>query len=189
MSPVLWQSLGERAPVWPGNYFPLGATWSPESTNFAVHAPNATEVWLCTFDDEGGEQRHQLTEQTLGIWHGAIPDIAPGTLYGFRADGPWDPEQGLRFNPRKLLLDPYGLAVSGSIAPGEDLLGYRVDDPDQPSTSDSAASTARSVVVAPLFDWEGDTPMRRRWRDTVVYELHVKGFTQVNERIPEELRG
>jgi len=189
MSPVLWQSLGERAPVWPGNYFPLGATWSPESTNFAVHAPNATQVWLCTFDDEGGEQRHQLTEQTLGIWHGAIPDIAPGTLYGFRADGPWEPEQGLRFNPQKLLLDPYGLAVSGTITPGEELLGYQADDPDQPSPIDSARATARSVVVAPLFDWQGDTPIRRRWRDTVVYELHVKGFTKLNAGVPEELRG
>jgi glycogen operon protein len=189
MSPVLWKSLGEKTPVWPGHTWPLGATWSPESTNFAVHAPNATQVWLCTFDDEGAETRHQLTERSLGIWHGALPDIAPGTLYGYRADGPWDPEQGLRFNPHKLLLDPYGLAVSGTIDPGEDLLAYRVDDPSQPSELDSAPSTARSVVVAPLFDWQGDTPIRRRWRDTVIYELHVKGFTQLNKQIPEELRG
>lgn len=189
MSPVLWRSLGDRAPVWPGRNWPLGATWSPESTNFAVHAPHAEAVWLCTFDDEGGEHRHQLTEQSLGIWHGALPDIAPGTRYGYRVDGPWDLEQGLRFNPQKLLLDPYGRAVSGSITPGEDLLGYQVDDPTAPSSTDSAPVTARSVVVAPVFDWGGDTPIRRRWRDTVIYELHVKGFTQRNEHVPEELRG
>ncbi|MFC5730697.1 MULTISPECIES: glycogen debranching protein GlgX [Nocardioides] len=189
MTPVLWRSFGDRAPVWPGRNWPLGATWTPESTNFAVHAPNATAVWLCIFDDEGGEKRHQFTEQSLGIWHGALPGIAPGTAYGYRVDGPWDPEQGLRFNPNKLLLDPYGLAVSGTITPGIDLLGYDPDDPEQPSDIDSAHATARSVVVAPLFDWEGDTPMRRRWRDTVVYELHVKGFTARNEQIPEDLRG
>ncbi len=186
---MLWRSLGDRAPVWPGRNWPLGATWTPESTNFAVHAPNATAVWLCIFDEEGGEKRHQFTEQSLGIWHGALPGIAPGTRYGYRVDGPWDPEHGMRFNPKKLLLDPYALAVSGTTTPGGDLLGYRVDDPTKPSDRDSADATARSVVVAPLFDWEGDTPMRRRWRDTVIYELHVKGFTQLNERIPEDLRG
>ncbi|WP_377322004.1 glycogen debranching protein GlgX [Pimelobacter simplex] len=167
MSPVLWRSLGERAPVWPGRNWPLGATWSPESTNFAVHSPRATAVWLCLLDDEpgGAERRLPLTEQSLGIWHGAVPDIAPGTRYGFRVDGPDEPDEGLRFDAETLLLDPYGRAVAGT------------------------AGAAYSVVVDPSFDWGDDSPMRRRWRDSVIYELHVKGFTKLHDRIPEELRG
>lgn len=189
MTPSLWRSLGEQSPVWPGRNWPLGAEWSAESTNFAVWAPHATEVWLCLFDDEGGEQRHQLTEFSLGIWHGALPGIEPGTRYGYRVDGPWDPEQGMRFNPAKVLLDPYGLATSGTITNGVELLGYDVDDPTRRSEVDSAAHTARSVVVDTSFDWEGDRPMKRRWRDSAIYELHVKGFTQLHDRVPEELRG
>nr|WP_246304196.1 glycogen debranching protein GlgX [Nocardioides thalensis] len=185
----MWRSLGERSPVWPGRNWPLGAEWSAESTNFAVWAPHAEEVWLCIFDDEGGEQRHQLTEFSLGIWHGALPGIEPGTRYGYRVDGPWDPDQGMRFNPHKVLLDPYGLATSGTITNGIELLGYDVDDPTRRSELDSAGHTARSVVVDTSFDWEDDRPMKRRWRDSAIYELHVKGFTQLHDRIPEQLRG
>ncbi len=167
MTPGLWRSLGDRAPVWPGRNWPLGATWSPESTNFAVHAPHASGVWLCLLDDQpgDGERRLPLTEQSLGIWHGALPDVAPGTRYGFRVDGPSDPDEGFRFDPDVLLLDPYGRAVTGT------------------------AGAAQSVVVDPAFDWGEETPMRRRWRDTVIYELHVKGFTRLHDRIPGELRG
>ena len=191
----MWRQLGQRTKVWPGRNWPLGATWTPESTNFAVYAPNATEMWLCVFDDPevpGGadvETRYQLTEQSLGIWHGALPGINPGTRYGYRAEGPWDPAEGLRFNVNKLLLDPYALATSGTIRNDPALYGYRWGSPEEMDTSDSAPVTARSVVVDPSFDWEGDTPMRRRWRDTVIYELHVKGFTQLHDRVPEELRG
>ena len=98
VTPSLWRNLGDRAPVWPGRNWPLGATWSPSSTNFAVHAPNATAVWLCLLDDGPGEgeRRFPLTEQSLGIWHGALPDVAPGTRYGFRVDGPFDPAAGQR---------------------------------------------------------------------------------------------
>jgi len=167
----------------------LGATWTPASTNFAVYAPNATAMWLCLFDDEGAETRHELTEQSLGIWHGALPDVAPGTRYGYRADGRWDPAGGHRFNIEKLLLDPYGLATSGTIRNDPALFGYRWDAPDEPDTQDSAPVTARSVVVDPSFDWEGDAPMKTRWRDTVLYELHVKGFTRLHDRVPEHLRG
>ncbi|PWN01720.1 glycogen debranching enzyme GlgX [Nocardioides silvaticus] len=173
MTPGLWRNLGDTAPVWPGRNWPLGATWSPESTNFAVYSPDAEEVWLCVFDDEdesGGERRYPLTEHSLGIWHGALPGIAPGTRYGFRADGPHDPAHGFRFDADKLLLDPYGLAVStGPVGATE--------------------TTPTSVVVDPSFDWEGDIRIGRRWRDTVIYELHVKGFTQLHDRVPEELRG
>jgi glycogen debranching enzyme GlgX len=186
---VRWSRLGETASVWPGRNWPLGATWTPASTNFAVYAPNATGMWLCVFDDDGAESRHELTEQSLGIWHGALPDVAPGTRYGYRADGPWDPASGHRFNPHKLLLDPYGLATAGTIVNGPALFGYRWDAPDEMDTTDSAPVTARSVVVDPSFDWEGDAPMKTRWRDTVLYELHVKGFTQLHDRVPEPLRG
>ncbi len=153
--------------MWPGRNWPLGATWSPESTNFAVYSPNATGMWLCLLDDApgDGEQRFALTEQSLGIWHGALPGIAPGTRYGYRAEGPSDETEGMRFAPDTLLLDPYGLAVSGS------------------------AENASSVVVDPSFDWSDDSPIRRRWLDSVIYELHVKGFTKLHDRIPEELRG
>ncbi|GAA1968081.1 glycogen debranching protein GlgX [Nocardioides panacihumi] len=175
--------------MWPGRNWPLGATWTPASTNFAVYAPNATAMWLCLFDDEGTETRHELTEQSLGIWHGALPDIAPGTCYGYRADGRWDPAGGHRFNIEKLLLDPYGLATSGTIRNDPALFGYRWDAPEEPDTQDSAPVTARSVVVDPSFDWEGDAPMKTRWRDTVLYELHVKGFTRLHDRVPEPLRG
>ncbi|WP_425325965.1 glycogen debranching protein GlgX [Nocardioides dongkuii] len=189
VSPGIWTHLGQRALVWPGKNWPLGATWSPQSTNFAVHAPNATACWLCVFDDDGAETRHQLTERSLGIWHGALPDIAPGTRYGYRVDGPWDPAQGFRFNPHKLLLDPYALATSGTIDPAPALFGYDQDDPTLRDEQDSAPHTGRSVVVDPSFDWEGDAPMRRRWRDTVIYEAHVKGMTKLHDRVPEELRG
>ena len=115
VTPGIWQHEGETAEVWPGRNHPLGATWSEESTNFAVHAPRASAVWVCLFDDDGNETAHPLTEQSLGIWHGALPDVSPGTRYGFRADGPWEPSRGLRFNPAKLLLDPYSRAVSGGL--------------------------------------------------------------------------
>ena len=196
MAPETWTHLGQTARVWPGRNWPLGATWTPESTNFAVYAPAATSVALCVFEDapDGGEEEHLylLTEQSLGIWHGALPALAPGTRYGYRVDGPWDPAAGHRFNPHKLLLDPYALAVSGDYVPDPATFGYRFEDPEELSTEDSAPFVPRSVVVDPAsggFDWEGDVPMRRRWRDTVLYECHVKGMTQLHDRVPEEIRG
>ncbi|MCM0621900.1 glycogen debranching protein GlgX [Nocardioides bruguierae] len=191
--PVTWKHLGQTAKVWPGRNWPLGATWSPESTNFAVSAPAATTVWVCLFapDGVGGEveTRHELTEQSLGIWHGALPDVAPGTRYGFRADGPWDPERGLRFNVNKLLVDPYAKAVSGTVDPTEAAFGYVFGEPERRSELDSAPVVPRSVVVDTSFDWEGDSPAHYRWRDTVIYECHVKGMTALHDRVPEHLRG
>ena len=196
MVPVAWTHLGQTSRVWPGRNWPLGATWTPERTNFAVYAPEASEVTLCLFTDapDGGEEEHRyvLTEQSLGIWHGALPDVRPGTRYGYRVDGPWDPAAGHRFNPHKLLLDPYAMAVSGDYTPDPATFGYVFDRPEEQSTADSAPFVPRSVVVDPGsggFDWEGDQPMRRRWRDTVVYECHVKGMTQLHDRVPEHLRG
>jgi len=186
-----WHSRDEHAPVWPGQSWPLGASWSEEATNFAVYAPEATAMWICVFDDDDRETTYQLTEHTLGTWHGAVPGLPVGTRYGLRAFGPWQPSQGLRFNPHKLLLDPYARAVCGTLEPGPRIYGYELDDPERQSTSDSAPSMPRSVVVHDAFDWGpgGDPPMRRRWRDTVIYELHVKGYTQLHQEIPEELRG
>src|SRR3954452_8328001 len=202
------------APVWPGSHQPLGATWSDASTNFAVFAPGATSVQLCLFDDpddpdDSGaadgrlvERRLDLTEHTLGIWHGAVPAIPRGQRYGFRADGPWDPARGLVFNPAKLLLDPYARAVSGSLDPGGPIYGYQRApraDPEQlrvaqlgpPCTADSAPYVPKSVVVHDDFDWEDDDLVRprTRWTDTVIYELHVKGFTKLHAEVPEAIRG
>lgn len=184
-----WSSLGETAPVWPGYHQSLGATWRPEATNFAVFAPEATSLWVCLFDDEDREVRHQLTEHTLGVWHGAIPGVPVGQRYGFRAEGPWLPESGRRFNPRKLLIDPYARAVSGAVSGHDELLPYDVAEPAMPSEIDSAPHMPKCVVVHDEFDWGDDRPLRTRWRDTVVYELHVKGFTQLHNEVPEHLRG
>ena len=191
VTPGVWRNLGDRAAVWPGRDWPLGATWSAEATNFAVHAPQATAVWACLVDDEGGEVRHPLTEQTLGVWHGAVPGVAPGTRYGYRAEGPWEPAQGRRFNPQKLLLDPYARAVSGELRPGPEVYAHEPGRrTPRPSRRDSLGHVPLGVVVADDdFDWGEDRPLRHRWRDTVVYEMHVKGMTALHDRVPEHLRG
>ena len=186
---TVWNHDGETREVWPGRNYPLGATWSHEATNFAVYAPSAERVWVCLFDDDGDEARHQLTEHSLGVWHGAVPGVAPGTLYGYRADGPWDPEAGLRFNAAKLLLDPYGKAVSGDLVVDDAIFGYTIGDPATISDLDSGPYVPRSVVVYDDFQWGADTSPHRRWRDTVIYEMHVKGMTKLHDRVPEELRG
>ena len=184
-----WQTPDEVAPVWPGWHRQLGATWSPEGTNFAVRSQEATSMWVCLFDEDGTETRHQLTQHTLGVWHGLVPGVPVGQRYGFRADGPWSPETGRRFNPAKLLLDPYARAITGRAVPGPEVLAHAEDDPELRSDLDSAAFVPRSVVVHDEFDWEGDGRLRTRWRDTVIYELHVKGFTALHNEVPEHLRG
>ncbi|MBZ5735906.1 glycogen debranching protein GlgX [Nocardioides sp. TRM66260-LWL] len=196
MSATTWTHLGQTARVWPGRNFPLGATWSPESTNFAVYAPAATAAWVCLFREVDGreeEERLALTERSQGIFHGAVPGVAPGTRYGYRVEGPWDPERGWRFNVDKLLLDPYAHAIAGGLDPQQPAFGYVFGRPDVRETTDSAPYVPRSVVVDPTFgggfDWEGDAPMHRRWRDTVIYEMHVKGMTALHDRVPDELRG
>jgi glycogen debranching enzyme GlgX len=185
----MWSKPGEVASVWPGRNYPLGSTWTAESTNFAVYAPSATAMSVCLFDEAGTETPHVLTEQTLGIWHGALPDVPVGTTYGYRVDGPWDPAQGLRFNRHKLLLDPYGLAVSGRVTDDPAIFGYVLGSPELMSEVDSAPYVPRSVVVDPAFDWGDERPMFKRWRDSVIYEVHVKGMTELHDRVPEELRG
>jgi glycogen operon protein len=144
---------------------------------------------VCLFGEDGTETRNRLTEHTLGVWHGAVPDVRVGTRYGYRADGPWEPTQGRRFNPAKLLLDPYARAVSGAVVPGPAVFGYDDTEPDRPSALDSAGAMAKGVVVHDDFDWGDDRPPGRAWLDTVIYELHVKGFTTCHDRVPEHLRG
>ena len=190
VTPGTWSRPGESAPVWPGRTWPLGVDWGDEATNVAIHAPEATRMWFCLFDDADVETRHDLTEVSLGIWHGAVPGVAPGSRYGFRADGPWEPELGLRFNPEKLLLDPYARAISGRLADDPAIFGFHVGAPDTRDRRDSAPYVPKSVVVHdPDFDWGGDRRPYIRWRDTVIYELHVKGMTALHDRVPEHLRG
>ncbi len=189
-------------PAWPGSHQPLGSTWSAASTNFAVFAPEATAVTLCLYDGDV-ERCFTLTEKTLGTWHGALPGIEPGQRYGFRAEGPWEPARGRLFNPAKLVLDPYARAVSGSLDPEGPVYGYVRPGSRDPQTAreaqrgprcelDSAPYVPKSVVVGgDEFDWGDDDLVRprHRWTDTVVYELHVKGFTQLHGEVPEHLRG
>ncbi|MBO0847578.1 MAG: glycogen debranching protein GlgX, partial [Nocardioides sp.] len=192
MTPRMWSHPGETAPVWPGRTWPLGADWGVEATNFAVRAPEATQVWVCVFDDDGQETRHELTEVSLGIWHGKVPGVASGTRYGFRAEGPWMPELGLRFNPAKLLIDPYARAVSGDLIDDPAIFGFDRAAPDRRSRLDSAAYVPKGVVLGDTdlaFDWGDDQRPYTRWRDTVIYELHVKGMTVLHDRVPEHLRG
>jgi glycogen debranching enzyme GlgX len=190
VTPRLWSRPGESDPVWPGRTWPLGVSWAEDATNVAVHAPQATQVWFCVFDDADAETRYELTEVSLGIWHGGIPGVRPGDRYGFRADGPWQPHLGLRFNAQKLLLDPYARAVSGGLQNDPAIFGFAAASPDQPDAADSAAYVPKSVVVHdPDFDWGNDSRPYTRWRDTVIYELHVKGMTALHDRVPEHLRG
>jgi glycogen operon protein len=182
-------STAAPAETRPGDALPLGAHWDGNGTNFSVFSEVATSVDLCLFDADGGERRVPLPEVTAFCWHGYLPGVGPGQRYGFRVDGPWAPDQGHRCNPHKLLLDPYARAVSGDVVWGPAVLPYRPDSPDEPGEEDSAASVPRSVVVDPSFDWAGDRLPRRPLHETVIYEVHVKGFTKRMPGVPEELRG
>jgi glycogen operon protein len=176
--------------IWPGTPYPLGATYDGGGTNFALFSEVADRVELCLFDEDGGETRYDLPEVTAFVWHGYLPNVADGTLYGFRVHGPNDPGTGQRCNPAKLLLDPYSKAVEGDIDWDEAMFGYRFGDPDgPPNDDDSAPHAQRSVVISPFFDWANDRPPRTPWHETVVYEVHVKGFTATHPSVPEELRG
>ena len=183
-------AAGERLTALPGSQFPLGATPGEGGTNFAVASGVADGMLLCLFDEGGAETQIPLRDYDAGVWHGFVPGIGAGQAYGYRATGPYDPARGVRCNPAKLLLDPYAHAFSGSVTFGPEVLGYAEGDPDAPSAADSAASMPRSLVVAdnPLRWREGARP-RHRFSDTIIYELHVKGFTMRHPGIPPELRG
>ncbi len=181
--------------VLPGRRSPLGATWDGEGVNFALFSENATGVELCLFDEKDPARetaRVRLREVTAHVWHGYVPGLKPGQLYGFRVDGPYEPQKGMRFNAMKLLLDPYAHAVAGKTGWTPEIFGYALGAPEEDlgrDERDSAAAIPKGVVVDPAFDWEDDRPLRTPWRRTVIYEAHVRGLTARHPEVPEELRG
>ncbi|MGB0189991.1 MAG: glycogen debranching protein GlgX [Nocardioides sp.] len=182
--------------VWPGNAYPLGATYDGGGTNFALFSEVAERVELCLFDDdpdgEDGaltETRVELTEVDAHVWHCYLPSAQPGQRYGYRVHGPWAPEHGQRCNPSKLLLDPYAKATWREIDWDPSLFAYTFGDEESRNDDDSAAHMTLGVVVNPFYDWEGDRAPRTPYTDTVVYEAHVKGLTMLHPDVPEELRG
>jgi len=176
--------------IWPGEPFPLGATWDGNGTNFSVFSEVASRVELCLFDDSGQQEIVRLPEVTAFCWHGYVPGVGPGQRYGFRVDGPWAPADGHRCNAAKLLLDPYARAVCGAIHWGPAVLPYTMgSDGNDKSDEDSAPFVPRSIVVDPNFDWGADRLLRRPLHETVIYEVHVKGFTRRLTEVPEAIRG
>ncbi|MFJ4044261.1 glycogen debranching protein GlgX [Microbacterium sp. NPDC089987] len=175
--------------VWPGSAHPLGATFDGQGTNFALFSEHAERVELCLFDDHGEETRVDLVEVDAYVWHGYLPSVQPGQLYGYRVHGPYDPPNGKRFNPSKLLLDPYAKAVAGQVDWGQAPFSYDFGDPDSHNEDDSAASTPKSVVINPFFEWGGDRLPKTPYAQTVIYESHVKGLSIRHPDVPEELRG
>jgi isoamylase len=176
-----------------GSPRPLGATFVGYGVNFAVFASEAEHIELCLFDETGAEEveRLRLPGRTGDVWHGFLPQAGPGLVYGYRAYGPWDPAAGLLYNPRKLLLDPYARWLAGPLRWDDSVYGYDTGQPDAagPDDADSAPAMPRAVVSDATFDWGGDTPPRTPWEDTVIYELHVKGYTRRHPDVPEALRG
>ncbi|WP_040398380.1 glycogen debranching protein GlgX [Cesiribacter andamanensis] len=181
--------------LYPGNPYPLGATWDGRGVNFALHAENATGVELCLFDaaDPANElHRIKITERTHQVWHVYLPEARPGLLYGYRVHGPYEPHNGHRFNPNKLLIDPYAKAIAGTIDWHDSLFGYELGHKKGDlsfSKTDSAPFVPKCVVVDASFDWEGVHPPRIPYHKTIIYETHVKGFTKLHPDIPEEIRG
>jgi isoamylase len=182
--------LGRRMKIWPGEPFPLGATYDGTGTNFSVFSESATRVELCLFDAGGKEARVRLPEVTALCWHGYFPDVRPGQRYGFRVHGPWAPDDGHWCNPNKVLIDPYAKALSGKWNWNEALFPYHFADPEGSKNDlDSAAYVPKSIVVDDTFDWQDDAPPRTPWHKTIVYETHVKGFTRRHPALPERIRG
>jgi isoamylase len=175
--------------IWPGAAYPLGATWDGSGTNFALFSEVADRVQLCLFDGAGAETRLDLTEVDGFVWHGYLPAVGPGQRYGYRVFGPYDPKQGHRCNPAKLLLDPYGKAVDGTLRWDQAVFDYQLGDPAVASDTDSAPFMPRSVVVNPYFDWTGDRQPRTPYHQTVIYEAHVRGLTMRHPGVPADQRG
>jgi isoamylase len=180
--------------AWPGRPYPLGATWDGQGTNFSLFSEHATAVELCLFGEDGAEERLPVEQVTAYVWHVYLPEVGPGTRYGYRVHGPYLPEEGHRFNAHKLLIDPYAKAIDGGvrwdaantlpyIPDGTDTADLELDD------EDDADAIPRSIVVDERFDWEDDVAPRTPWRDTVIYEAHVRGFTKRHPEVREDLRG
>jgi isoamylase len=179
----------QRPEVWPGRPFPLGASWDGEGTNFSLFSEAAEKVELCLFDEDGEETRVPLEEVDAYCWHAYLPGIRSGQRYGYRVHGPWNPAEGNRCNPAKLLIDPYAKAIDGNIDWDRSCFPYAEDDPDAADDSDSGPHLPKSVVVNPYFDWNGDRPPDTSMDDTVIYEVHVKGFTARHPDVPEAQQG
>jgi isoamylase len=181
--------------VWPGRSYPLGATWDGEGVNFALFSENATGVELSLFEhpDQAQEShRIPLMERTNQVWHAYLPEVRPGQLYGYRVDGPYEPQAGHRFNAAKLLIDPYAKALSGTVKWSEAMFGYPLRNPDGDlvrDERDNAADIPKSVVIEQSFSWGEDRLLKTPWEKTIIYEVHVKGFTMRHPDVPEALRG
>ncbi len=184
--------MNDPIQTWPGKPYPLGATYNGRGVNFSLFSENATGVELCLFDPDGNETRVKVNECTHNSWHIYLPGIKPGQLYGYRVYGPFDPENGHRFNPNKLLIDPYARAIDGIIKWNDALYSYNLNSEEKDlsfNETDSAPFIPKSVVIDQTFDWGNDSLLNIPLEKTVIYELHVKGFTQLATDIPEELRG
>jgi glycogen operon protein len=178
-----------------GYPYPLGATWMGNGVNFAIFSEHATGVELCLFDnikDAKEYIRIPLKERTDHVWHVFLPDARPGQVYGFRVSGPYDPERGLRFNSSKLLLDPYAKAIAGEVSWADEMFGYVVGGADDDLTQDfrdDAWGVPKSIVIDPAFDWQRDKSPATPLHESVIYEVHVKGFSKLWQAVPEDFRG
>jgi isoamylase len=179
--------------VWPGTPYPLGATWDGVGVNFAIFSEHATRVELCLFDSPDAEVETvtiPLAEHTDMVWHGYLPDVRPGQLYGYRVHGPFVPVSGQRFNPHKLVMDPYAKVIGRRVRWDESLFGFKFGQEDTTfDERDSAPFAPLAAVIDSSFTWGNDRPLRTPWHETLIYELHVKGFTKLNPKVPEPLRG
>ena len=183
-----------RSRIWPGEPYPLGANWDGRGVNFALFSENAERVDLCLFDESGEKEveRIPLMEYTNEVWHGYLPDARPGQIYGYRVYGPYDPARGHRFNHHKLLLDPYARRLAGTLRWTDAHYGYRVGDPKGDlsyDTRDNAADMLKCVVVEPAFTWGNDRPPATSWHESIIYEMHVRGFTQKHPDVEPGTRG
>ncbi len=181
--------------VWPGKSYPLGATWDGKGVNFALFSEHASKVELCLFDSiDATRESHRitLTERTDQAWHAYLPEALPGQIYGYRVHGPYEPDRGHRFNPNKIVLDPYAKSIARDVRWADEVFAYRVGDPQGDLSfdeRDSAAYAPLAVVIDPAFTWGNDQPPRTPWHKTIIYELHVKGFTQRHPELADKLRG
>jgi glycogen operon protein len=179
--------------VWPGQPYPLGATWTGLGVNFAIYSDHATKVDLCLFDSANAVEesaRITLPERTDMVWHGYLPDIRPGQLYGYRVHGAYAPSAGHRFNPNKIVLDPYAKSIGRPVRWDDSMFGYTIGAGDLSlDTRNNAAHAPLAVVIDPAFTWGDDRPPRTPWHRTVIYEMHVKGFSKLQRQLPERLRG
>jgi isoamylase len=190
--PIMLISQTDLPQLAPGNPFPQGATLQGDGVNFSIFAEGSDSVDLCLFDDEGTEKRIPMLQRTTGVWHCHLPRLKAGQIYGYRVTGPYEPQNGLRFNPNKVVLDPYAKGLARELRWDDSLFGYSIGDPMEDlsfDSRDSAPFAALGCVVDSSFDWEDDSPPGHPWHECVIYETHVKGATKQHAGVPDELRG